>query len=238
MERDSWTGPISPGSTLEIRNPHGDIRLRHGGSENIVEAAVVFQQIAIDGARLALDVAVGDGTAVITIVRLDYQGNPAKDVPRGDRARADLAVMVPEGFPLVAETDSGLLEVRGVKTDVDLRTGAGTIRVLGNSGRITTRSGSGVTEITLMPGVTKHPQHFASVTGPITVHISSNADLDIAMATSGAFITEFSLDVTHHDDSEPNKRATTIIGGGGPKLAIESKRGDLALRRVVTVGTD
>ena len=56
-------------------------------------------------------------------------------------------------------------------------------------------------------------------------------------AGSGAFSTDFSLEVEHRDAEEPNKTATASIGEGGPMLKMTSKRGDLALRRLVTGDT-
>jgi len=238
MERDSWVGPINPGSTIRVDNPHGDVRLRHGGADPALEVAAVLQQIAIDGSKLVLDVSVTDNEAVISIVRLDHEGQPAHDVPRGDRARADLALMIPEGFPVHAATTAGLLEVRGVRSDVDLSTVAGTIRVAETRGRINARSDRGTVEITLVTGATFGAQRLSTVTGPITVFTAPTNDLDVSMATSGSLTTDFSLDVVHVDHREPDKTATATIGRGGHPLAMTSQRGDLALRRVVTVSTD
>ena len=238
MARDSWSGPISSGSAVLINNPYGDIRLRHGGSEDNLEVATILQQLSIDGSKLVLEVEITDDTAEVTIVRYDIAGKPAPEVPRGDKARADLAVLVPLGATTRAETTSGLIDARGVRTDIDLHTAGGTIRVAENRGRITVHSERGVTEITLKTGVTKESQKFSSITGPITVFTSSTNDLDVTMATSGAFITDFSLAVEHHDHEEPNKVAKTVLGRGGVSLEMTSKRGDLGLRRVVTADTD
>lgn len=238
LARDSWSGPISPGSVVRVHNPYGNIRLRHGGSENNLEVAAVLQQLSIDGSKLVLEVEITDDAAEVTVVRYDIAGNPAPEVPRGDKARADLAVLVPEGAATRAENTTGLLEARGVRADIDLHTAGGTIRVAENRGRITAHSERGPMEITLETGVTKETQELSSITGSIMVFTSSNNDLDVTMATSGAFITDFSLAVEHHDHEEPNKTATTSIGSGGPALHLTSKRGDLGLRRVVTVDTD
>jgi len=238
LARDSWSGPISPGSVVRVHNPYGNIRLRHGGSDDNLEVAAILQQLSIDGSKLVLEVEITDNTAEVTIVRYDITGEPAPEVPRGDKARADLAVLVPEGATTRAENTSGLLEAHGVRTDIDLYTADGTIRVAENQGRITAHSESGAMEITLETGVTKDTQVLSSITGPITVFTASTNDLNVTMTTSGAFITDFSLAVEHHDHEEPNKTATTSIGSGGPTLHLTSKRGDLGLRRVVTVDTD
>lgn len=238
LDRDSWSGPLAPGSSIRVENPFGDVRLRHGGSEGNLEVAAILQQLSVDGSKLSLSVDITDTMAVVSVVRYDHQGNPAPQAPRGDKARADLAIMIPEGFPSRAETRHGLIEARGVRGDIDLHTMAGTIRVAKHHGRITAGSDSGQMEITLLAAATTKTQEFTSKTGPITVFTPSTGNLDVAMATSGTFITDFSLKVEHHDTEEPNKTATASIGNGGSMLKMTSKRGDLALRRVVTADTD
>lgn len=238
LDRDSWSGPIAPGSSIRVDNAFGDVRLRHGGSEGNLEVAAILQQLSIDGSKLVLSVEITDDTTLVAIVRYDHEGNPAPQAPRNDRARADLAIMVPEGFPIRVETSHGLIEVRDVRTDIDLHTTAGTIRVAKHHGRITALSEIGPMEITLLPSVTKKTQEFSTTTGPITVFTPATNDLDVSMATSGAFITDFSLKVEHHDTEEPNKTATASVGSGSSVLKMTSKRGDLALRRVVTPNID
>jgi hypothetical protein len=238
MDRDSWSGPIAPGSAIRVDNAFGDVRLRHGGSEGNLEVAAVLQQLSIDGAKLSLDVEITDNAAVVTVVRHGLDGNPAQQAPRSDKSRADLAIMVPEGFPIRVETSHGLIEAREVRTDIDLHTTAGTIRVAEHHGRITAHSEGGAMEITLLPSATKETQEFSSITGPITVFTPAANDLDVTMATSGSFVTDFSLEVEHHDNEEPNKTAKATIGKGGVALTMTSKRGDLGLRRLVTADTD
>jgi hypothetical protein len=238
LARDSWSGPITPGSTIRVDNPFGDTRLRHGGSESTLEVAAILQQLAIDGSRLELRVDIGEDEAVITVARINLDGEVTTEVPRGDKARADLALMIPEGTTVAVRGGTGLVEARGVRTDVDLRTTSGTIRAASTRGAITAHSDRGAMEITLETGVTKKPQKLSSVTGSITVFTAADNDLDVTMKTSGTLTTDFTLNVDHRDNEEPNKTATAKIGRGGASLELTSKRGDLALRRVVTKGTN
>ncbi len=238
LDRDSWSGPIAPGSSIRVDNLFGDVRLRHGGSDGNLEVAAVLQQLSIDGAKLVLEVSISGDAAVVSVVRYDSEGNPTPMKPRDDKARADLAVMVPEGFPIRVETSRGLIETRGVRTDMDLNSTAGTIRVAQHHGRITAHTEGGAMEITLLASTTSETQEFSSTTGPITVFTPATNDLNVTMATSGSFVTDFSLKVERHDTEEPDKIATATVGRGGAALTMTSKRGDLALRRLVTGDTD
>lgn len=232
VERDSWTGPTG-GLPVRVVNHHGDVRLRHGGAEGNLEAAAVLQQLDVDGSRLALDVTVADDELVVSILRYDLEGTLITQPSRTQLARADLAVLVPAGAPVRAETTFGLIEARGVETDVDLESLNGTIRVAKTKGAITARSRLGAVEVTLEADVTKKPQRMTTETGPVTVFTPPDNDLDVTMKTSGALITDFSLQVEHHDNEEPDKTATATVGDGGTPLVLTSKQGDLGLRRVV-----
>ncbi len=233
MEQESWSGPTG-GLPIRVINRFGDVRLRDGGSDGELEVAAVLQQLAIDGAKLALDVDVSDNAVEVSIIRYDSLGNPVTEVPRGDLARADLAVMVPRGATVHAETTAGLLECRGVRTDVELHTNRGAIRVGETRGAVSATTMSGTVEVTLVADATGAEQKLSSTTGSITVFTPATNSLDVTMATSGTFVTDYSLRVEYDDASEPNKTARATVGTGGALLSMTSRRGDLALRRVVS----
>lgn len=237
-ERDSWKGTIGSEATVRINNPWGDIRLRHGGDGCGLEVAVIFQQLADDGSKLVLDVALEDGIARVSILRHDELGNPSDAPPSRVNPRADVAVLVPTGHPIRAETSTGLVEAQGLHCDLDLHTTAGTVRTVTVRGAINSTNDRGATEITLSDGVTTNAQRFSSITGPITVFASEANDLAVTMSTSGRLTTDFTLVVDHNDAKEPSKNARATIGEGGAVLDLASKRGDLALRRLVTPDTD
>jgi len=238
MERDSWKGSISPSASVRVDNPWGDIRLRHGGEGSELEVAVVFQQLATDESILVLDTSQVDDTFLVSILRHDNRGSVLEGKPGTTQPRADVAILVPEGFPTRAETDSGLIEAQGVHCDIDLHTTEGMVRALKVVGAINVTNDRGPTSVNLSDGVTDKAQRFSSITGPITVFTSSAADLTVTMATSGRFTTDFTLVVDHNDAEEPSKKARAEVGDGGASLDLTSKRGDLALLRLVTPDTD
>lgn len=237
-EQDSWKGTIGSDATVRIDNPWGDIRLRHGGDGSEIEVAVIFQQLADDGSKLVLDVALENGVAHVSILRHDELGNPVDAPPSRVNPRADMAVLVPAGHPIRAETFTGLVEAQGVRCDIDLHTTAGTVRTAKVAGAIKVTNDRGTTEITLSDEVTTKAQSFSSITGPITVFTSEANDLNVTMATSGRLTTDFTLVVDHNDAEEPNKTARAKVGDGGAALDLASKRGDLTLQRLVTPDTD
>jgi hypothetical protein len=234
VERVSWHGEVTGSSTLELVNPFGDLRLRYGGPGRAVEASVVLQQLDPAGSRLELEVETAADPAVIRIVRRDGGDRPP-DRERTDRSRADVVVLVPDEVVVVARTTDGLLESTGLESDVDLATVDGRLRVRSTRGRVRAHSDRGAIEAVLSPGVTDAAQELSTVTGPIEVWVTDAGGFDVRMSTSGRLISDYSMQVEHHDREEPDKLATATVGSGGRPLALRSRRGDVSLRRLVTV---
>jgi DUF4097 and DUF4098 domain-containing protein YvlB len=144
-----------------------------------------------------------------------------------------MVVLVPTGLTVRARTDRGLLESVGLESDVDLESAAGDVRVRSTNGRVTAHSERGEISAMLVGGATEAPQRLTSVTGAIEVWVSDGSALNVTMATSGRLISDFSMVVEHRDHEEPDKVATARVGSGGHSLEVRSRRGDVALRRVV-----
>ncbi len=232
VERASWQGELTGSSLLEVSNPFGDLRLRYGGSGRTVEVAVALQQLDPAGSRLELVVNEKADPATVRVVR-SAAAEPPPATPGVDPSRADMVVMVPRGIAVRARTDGGLAESVGLESDVELETSAGQIRVRSTRGRVTARSDRGEISAMLLAGVTKAPQRFSTVTGSIEVWVSDQCAFDVALATSGRLITDFSMQVEHRDREEPDKVGTARVGEGGQPLELRSRRGDLSIRRLV-----
>jgi len=232
VERVSWQGELTGASLLEVSNPFGDLRLRYGGSGRTVEVSVALQQLDPAGSRLELVVNEKDDPATVRVVR-NAAAEPPPATHGEDHSRADMVVMVPRGIAVRAWTDRGLAESVGLESDVELETSAGQIRVRSTRGRVTARSERGDISAMLLAGVTKAPQRFSTVTGSIEVWVTDRCAFDVALATSGRLITDFSMQVEHRDREEPDKVGTAKVGSGGQTLELWSRRGDLSIRRLV-----
>jgi YD repeat-containing protein len=232
VERAAWQGELTGSSLLEVSNPFGDLRLRYGGSGRTVEVTVALQQLDPAGSRLELVVNEKADPATVRVVR-SAAAEPPSATHGENQSRADMVVLVPRGIAVRASTDRGLAESVGLESDVELETSAGKIRVRSTRGRVTAISDRGEISAMLLAGVTKAPQRFSTVTGSIEVWVSDTCAFDIALATSGRLITDFSMQVEHHDREEPDKVGTVRVGAGGQPLELRSRRGDLSIRRLV-----
>lgn len=232
VERASWRGELTGSSLLEVSNPFGDLRLRYGGASRTVEVAVALQQLDPAGSRLELVVNEKADPATVRVVR-NAAAEPPPATHGEDQSRADMVVLVPRGIAVRASTDRGLAESVGLESDVELETSAGKIRVRSTRGRVAARSERGEISAMLLAGVTKAPQRFSTVTGSIEVWVTDSCEFDVALATSGRLITDFSMQVEHHDREEPDKVGTAKVGAGGQPLELRSRRGDLSIRRLL-----
>jgi hypothetical protein len=106
-----------------------------------------------------------------------------------------------------------------VHGNVDVKSDGGDIELRSIQGAIQAQTTGGAIEASLGTAPRGAQQRLATTTG------------DIDLATSALFATDFSLDVTRHPGEEPNKRASTTVGRNASRLTIESRRGQIRLRR-------
>lgn len=224
IDRVNWKEVLAAGTRIEIDNPYGDVRLRFGGYQRELELQAIAQRPVGVEARFALDLKRDDNVARVRPT-LPEDAEPAKG------QRVDVVFFVAEGFPVVVRTTHGQIEVRGLRGDLQARSGAGAIAVRGVVGLLDLESGAGSIEAAPQPPPAGSEQRIVSLTGPITLGLSIEDDLDLQLATSAAFATEFSIEVAPQPGQEPNKSATAQLGKGGATLRVESRRGEIRLLR-------
>jgi hypothetical protein len=222
-ERIDLITQLPPGTPILIDNPYGDVRLRFGGYEHQVEVHGVLQQ-PVAAAPIA--------TAPVQ----DQSGWRLQPrLPEGailsEGQRLDLVLYVAEGLPVRVITESGLIEVRGVKADFSARSRSGNIRVRGVSGVVDLETDEGRIEVALERAPAGSQQRLRTRTGPIIAGVADDLHSRIVLSTSAVFGTEYSLQVEHLSGQEPNKRAQAVVGEPRADLEIGSLRGEIRLLR-------
>jgi hypothetical protein len=129
LERVSWVGEVGDGQRITVRNPFGDVRARFGGYTGQVELLANVQHFADEGGRLELDTAAVPTGLVVTVGYRTDTGALALVRDPAQKKRVDLVIYVPEGATLSVSTDDGLIDMRGLRSDVRGRSVAGAIRV-------------------------------------------------------------------------------------------------------------
>lgn len=220
---------LPEGQAIQVENPYGSVYMRFGGYEHQLDIRSTVQQP--DGvAAIAFQPAARDG-------RFEVAPRLPEGVALAEGQRIDLVLYVPKGHAVTVRTASGVIESRGVKSDIDLGTDSGEIAVRGTDGTVQARTGDGRIEVTLddnaPPGSI---QQLTSRTGAVAVIVSDKLDAEVRLSTSRQFATDYSLTVQHRDGEEPNKVATAVVGTPKPgkdkaQLVLESLVGEVRLLR-------
>jgi hypothetical protein len=130
---------------------------------------------------------------------------------RGEYARVDLEVVVPEDLPVRIEDGSGSIEVYDV-ADLDVEDGSGSLRVVGVRGDVGVDDGSGEIELT-------------DIRGSVEIHDGSGSievadvrgSVEVSDGSGGIRILRVETDVIVHS-----------MGSGG--LDVDGVGGDLTVR--------
>lgn len=224
-ERRDYTATLADGETVKIDNPYGDVRLRFGGYAHALEINAVVQQPAA-AAPIEMEA---------LKVKEYYVFSPR--LPAGtalaDAQRVDLVAFIPLGHPVIVRTESGLIESRGLRGDIDLSTVTGNIAIRGTQGSVQASAGIGSIEASFDTAPPGSRQRLETITGNIVLAVDDHLDAELVLASSGVFATEFSLDVEPLAGQEPNKRARAVVGADDKKARIDlsSRRGEIRLLR-------
>lgn len=230
-----WFEKVEPGQSVRVSNPTGNVYARFGGYEGKVEILATIQKLDPDLPELEVDRA-SSATGLDVTVR--YRQDEGESDPLGGTGtldtldRVDLVLFVPLGAALDVETRDGLIEVKGIKSDLTAATIKGDLKISKVEGRVRATSERGSISATLESEVTQQAQTLTTRTGNIEVYIWEDANLEAKLATSGRIATDFSMEIEHRRFEEPGKHATATVGQGGPPLTLFSKRGDLSLLRL------
>ncbi len=207
---------------IRIDNPYGDVRVRFGGYEHKLE----WRTIAQNGSAAHKIAVTGDSGESYAITARLPEG-----VVLSPGQRVEITAYVPQGHDLEIITERGLIDVRGLQGNLKARSADGNINFRGIAGLIDVETGAGMIEGQLDPAPTGSRQRIATSTGNILLGIADGLNARLAMASSGVFATEFSVEIVPQPGQEPNKAASAEIGKPESDIEVVSKRGEIRLLR-------
>lgn len=222
IERTTSTQVLTDKQPIRIDNPYGDVRIRFGGYESMLEWRTVAQNAA---ATHKIAVTGDNQTSYVVSARLPEGIALAPD------QRIEITAYVPKGHDIEILTEHGLIEVRGVQANVRARSATGNISFRGIVGLIDVETGGGNIEGQIDPAVAGTRQHVGTSTGNIVLGLVEGLNATLELATSGVFATEFSVDIAPQPGQEPNKTARAVIGKPESNIEVVSKRGEIRLLR-------
>ncbi len=235
VERVSWTGNVAPGRGVTVVNHFGSIRARFGGYQGQVEVFANVQHFAGEGPRLVVRTRESQDGVEVTVGYVPDSANADAElvtVPDPDhKKRADMVVYVPQGAPLSASTDHGLLDARGLESDVRARTVSGELTARKVDGELDFETGSGDVLVTLEKWDSARRHSFASASGDLSIVFGGEVNAVIRVATSGLISTDFSMKIDYQTDRRPIKRGEALAGKGSSAVEISSSDGHIRLIR-------
>jgi hypothetical protein len=232
----SWQGWVAPGNQIEIKGVFGDIRAGWTPGNELVVTATKFGR-AHDVEALDIEVVRHSGGVTICAVYPDVPGQPPNHCgpgdsgnltvrdDRGNGPEVEFVVRIPEGVAFAGRTISGDIEAEELRSDADLATVGGDIRVSTTQvATVTTVSGS--IDATIGLPDWGRDLKFGTVSGNVVVAIPSNTNAEIrASSLSGTIASDFPLTQASRGDM----RGT--VGSGGPLLALSALSRDITLKR-------
>lgn len=221
--RQDVSATLTAAQPVVVDNPYGDVRLRFGGYKDELEIHAVAQK-PDKASSIVLQPGSIDGT-----YRIAPRLPPDTLIVEGQRL--DLVVFVPLGHSVNVRTERGVIESRGIRAAIDLRSTSGNIAIRGTQGEVHAETGPGTIEASLLHAAPGSHQRIATSTGSIVLAVSDDLDARVQMSTSALFATEYSVQIERMTGQEPNKRAIALIGEQKSELLVESRRGEIRLQR-------
>ncbi len=229
LDRLAWgidaDGP-HPIGRLEIVNFYGDVRARYAGDRRI-EAAAVIQRLGPEAQRVGWVIERREETLVLFVTpppgRIqDTDHQPAKAA----FDRLDLVVYVPEGVRLRVDTLHGLIEGRGLRSDVEARSPLGDVLVT-TSGALSVQAGGGRVYAAFGAGSPELPVVVSSRGGPVTVALPPTPDLSLRVESAGQVSTKLAVE---RSQIGPRNVVRATLGAGRRPVLVDSATGDVLVQ--------
>lgn len=229
LDRLSWGIDVDgaqPIRRLEIVNIYGDVRARFAGDRRI-DASAVIQRLGPETQRLGWVIERREETLVLLVTPppgrvQDAEARPAKAA----FDRLDLVVYVPEGVSLRVDTLHGLIEGRGLRSDVEARSPLGDVLVT-TSAALSVQAGSGRVYAAFGNGSPERPIIVASGSGSITVALPATPDVSLRVETGGVVTTKLALERSQLGSSS---LARATLGTGRRPVLVGSVSGEVTVQ--------
>jgi hypothetical protein len=234
-EEFSWHGPVTPGSTVEIKGVNGAIRAEPAAG-NEVEIVAVKRGRRSSPRDVQVKVVPHDGGLTICAVYPGSGFGPANECQPGSGGRmnvrnndvsVDFTVRVPAGSAFVARTVNGGVQARGLRGRVEAHTVNGSVRLF-TDGAAEAETVNGSIDAALGRTDWKDAASFQTVNGSITLALPREANTAVeARTVNGRIAVDFELAGARTSRRE----LSGTIGAGGRRLALATVNGGIRVRR-------
>jgi hypothetical protein len=244
--RWDWSGTVSPGRWLYVRNMNGAVRVEAttGNTVEVVAYKRANRRANPDDVRITVEQRPSRGDVVICAIwnertRCDEDGYSTRGNDRdrnwwdwrdNDRGsvNVEFVVRLPKGVNITASSVNGGIEIDGADGEVVARTVNGGIRARSSRGPVSAHTVNGALDIrTAVLG--EGPLDYSTTNGGITLEIPENANLDVELRTvNGGISSDFPLTV---QGRFTRRNVHGTIGRGGQRLRLSTTNGSIQLRK-------
>lgn len=207
-------------TALHVSNHYGDVRARglDSGPLQVIAAVQRFQQNQQE-ARIHIRKEAG-------VLRVEVHFPSADPVQAGGplQGRVDITVMVPPGGALHLETDTGLVEAKGVDRDLSARSRMGRLELI-TARPLDARAEQGDTQLLLRRSLRDQPHRIRSGSGNIQLNVPASEPLSLRARTSGEIANQLSA----APESVVEEAGELRVGAAPFAIEIESASGNIEL---------
>lgn len=224
VERQEWRTPLGDATSVEFRNPWGEIRVKKGDRPECY-LKVAVQRHEDDPRPWTLDMSSTDQGLV---VEAKFTDNLEVMVPSSwDRRRMDAVLVLPSSLDLRLETLDGKIVIKGWKGALQLKSRDGDIN-LRTHGPVVAESRQGTLRTLFLGTQWATTSRFETSAGLIRVELPRGGSAEVELETRGELTSDYSLQI-NRPEGQSLKKARSRVGRSGPKLVLKSHQGAIKL---------
>ncbi len=231
----NWSGALSPGQTLQIKNVNGSIRAEPA-TGNMIEVSAHKSANRSDPAGVRIEVvSSSDGITICSVYPSSdsrpntcESGKGSHSNTRDNDVSVDYTVKLPAGVRFAPHAVNGGVTALRLRSDVDASSVNGNVKVE-TTGLVHASSVNGSIEATMGATFWNGPLGFSTVNGSIDVTLPPGINAEVhATTVSGSLKSDFPMNVSG-EISKTNIHGR--IGGGGQELKLSTVNGAITLHQ-------
>ena len=225
-----WTGAMTSGQTLVIKNISGDIHVEPATGD-VADITAVKSGEDADEVQISIK-KTDEGVTACTLY--PGYGNTCdhSNTHRNIHARVDYTVHIPRGVRLRAANVNGSVEAENLSSNAEVSSVNGSVSV-STTGWAEATSVNGSVHARLGSADWPDELNFKSVNGNVDVTVPSSLNADIRFSTLNGRVTS-DFPYTVEGGTSVGGHGTNVegrIGNGGRRIEMSSVNGNLELRK-------
>lgn len=225
-----WTGAMTSGQTLVIKNISGDIHVEPAAGDT---ADITAVKSGADADEIQISIKKTDeGVTACTIYPGEGNSCEHSHNDRDIHARVDYTVHIPRGVRLRAANVNGSVEAENLSSNAEVSSVNGSVSV-STTGWAEATSINGSVHARLGSADWPDELNFKSVNGNVDVTVPSSLNADIRFSTLNGRVTS-DFPYTVEGGTSVGGHGTEVegrIGSGGRRIELTSVNGNLELRK-------